>query len=72
MSVIDHVLPCQCGLKPLARTARVSEDAEAIWLECECGSRGDVIEDAFIFDGMLADAIDAWNALRRESGGALQ
>lgn len=68
---LSDVLPCRCGLKPLLQTGRVSEDAEAVWLECSCGEASEHIEDAYVFDAMLLDAMASWNEKQRKAGGSI-
>lgn len=60
-ALTNHIMRCRCGKHPKIETARAAEDLVMIWLECECGRRGELVEDAMIFSGMAEDAVEAWN-----------
>lgn len=66
----SRILPCRCGQHPKMEAAR-TEDGVVIWLECECGARGELVGDEdMIFAGMAEDAVDAWNREHGQKGAA--
>lgn len=49
---------CLCGKVPKFHCARIAEDAEECWVECECGRATMVREDAYCD---FASAAWDWN-----------